>query len=184
VGVDEVWCGGVSAWWVVLRIGGPLVVMDGSGSCAGVISAMGGYEVELCGGGGFTWRMRADGVWCVWCVESLCCRVDLVCVCGGCHGRRGAGGGMMTMVAVAGLSCGGGGSVSDGEQGCEDDGFRVQGPSRGGGAGGGDGAPMAVAVAAGCVRPGGGVANASVGPAVIAARRDVSCGEHGRQGRR
>ena len=32
---------------------------------------------------------------------------------------------VMTMVAVACLSCGGGGSVSDGEQGCEDDGFRV-----------------------------------------------------------
>jgi hypothetical protein len=107
-----------------------------------------------------------------------------VCVWGLSWEAGGGGGGMMTMVAVACLSCGGGGSVSDGEQGCEDDGFRVQGPSRGGGAGGGDGAPMAVAVAAGCVRPGGGVANASVGPAVIAARRDVSCGEHGRQGRR
>jgi hypothetical protein len=93
VGVDEVWCGGVSAWWVVLRIGGPLVVMDGSGSCAGVISAMGGYEVELCGGGGFTWRMRADGVVCVVCGEFVLQSGFGVCVWGLSWEAGGGGGG-------------------------------------------------------------------------------------------
>jgi hypothetical protein len=127
VGVDEVWCGGVSAWWVVLRIGGPLVVMDGSGSCAGVISAMGGYEVELCVGGGGSRGacvLMVCGVCGVW---RVCAAEWIWCVCVGVvmMGGGGRGGGMMTMVAVACLSCGGGGSVSDGEQGCEDDGFRV-----------------------------------------------------------
>ena len=53
--------------------------------------------------------------------------------------------------------------------------------SRGGGGGGGV-LRFSRFVAAGCVRPGGGVANALVGPAVVAAKRgagDVECGRQG-----
>ena len=58
-----------------------------------------------------------------------------------------------------------------------------------GGGGGGMMTMVAVAccdcfVAAGCVRPGGGVANPSVGRAVVAVKRGADDGDYGRQGRR
>ena len=91
-----------------------VVVMDGAGSCASGISAMVGCELELWGEGG---HVVHDGVWRVCAAEWI-----LVCVwfvLGG-----GGEGECVAMVAVAYLRCdgSGGGSVNDGEQGCEDDG--------------------------------------------------------------
>ena len=69
----------MARWWVVARIGGPLVVvMDGADSCASGISAMVVCELELCvgvWGCGWVCHVVHDGVWMVCAAEWI-----LVCV--------------------------------------------------------------------------------------------------------
>ena len=77
-------------------------------------SAMVGCELELWGEGG---HVVHDGVWRV-------CAAEWILVCVWFVWGGGGEGECVAMVAVAYLRCdgSGGGSVNDGEQGCEDDG--------------------------------------------------------------